>query len=253
LGWDEAWGARADDWAEVQEAMFRPLHTALVTKTVRPGITLLDLGCGSGAFCQMASAAGAIVSGIDVTPELVAIARRRVPGGDFGVADMQDLPHEDDRFDLVMGINSLHQVDSPLQALREARRVARPGGAVVVATWGRVEDCEAMGALHSLDVALAWNEDDEASRAGRRGSLEETLLEAGLKPEDGGEVTCRWAYPDQVTMLRGMMAAGPVETRTQAAGEDKVRECLVDAMTPFRTDSGGYSLMNAFRYITTRA
>lgn len=249
-----AWGARADDWAEVQEAVFKPLHAALLEKTVHPNLSLLDMGCGSGAFCRMAAAAGAAVSGIDISPELISIARRRVPDGDFRVADMGSLPYEDDRFDLVVGINSFHQADCALRAGQEAARVARPGGRVVVATWSRPEECEALSALDALDRAIDWKlEERPATPAVEDRSFEQSVAMAGLEPVESGEVSCPWLYPDRDMMLRGMMAAGPVVARAQLVGEEKVRDGLVDAMAPYRTRSGGYRLDNVFRFVIAQA
>lgn len=46
--------------------MFEPLHAALIERVVQPGLTLLDIGCGAGAFARMAIAAGALVGGVDL-------------------------------------------------------------------------------------------------------------------------------------------------------------------------------------------
>jgi len=56
------WGARARDWAEVQEGMFAPLFAEVLQKTgVKIGTELLDIGCGSCVLCQMAVDLGAQV------------------------------------------------------------------------------------------------------------------------------------------------------------------------------------------------
>ena len=69
----------------------------------------------------------------------------RLPGRDFRVGEMQTLPYADQSFDVVTGFNSFQVAASPIDALREARRVARRAGTVVIATWGPPEDCEAAG------------------------------------------------------------------------------------------------------------
>src|SRR5581483_5478704 len=72
------WGARARDWAEIQEGAVRPLfETVLHALDVRPGTALLDVGCGAGQACALAAELGATVTGFDATPELLAIARER--------------------------------------------------------------------------------------------------------------------------------------------------------------------------------
>jgi cyclopropane fatty-acyl-phospholipid synthase-like methyltransferase len=70
------WGARAGDWAGLQEATFRPVYQATLERTrVRSGTRYLDAGCGAGRAAQMAAARGAQVSGIDAAEALLAIAR----------------------------------------------------------------------------------------------------------------------------------------------------------------------------------
>ncbi len=62
----QLWGARARDFADVQEGLFVPLFEAVLQKTVvGPGTAVLDIGCGSGIFCQMAMQLEAQVSGLD--------------------------------------------------------------------------------------------------------------------------------------------------------------------------------------------
>jgi 2-polyprenyl-3-methyl-5-hydroxy-6-metoxy-1,4-benzoquinol methylase len=86
----QIWGVRARDWAEVQEGMFTPLFEAVSQKTgVGANTALLDIGCGSGVFCEMAAKLGAQVSGLDAAEPLLAIARERVPQGDFRAGEMR--------------------------------------------------------------------------------------------------------------------------------------------------------------------
>src|ERR1700722_6436270 len=94
------WGARVKDWAEVQEATARPLFEAILEATgVGPGTAMLDVGCGAGLMLQLAAGRGASVSGFDATEPMIAIARSRVPGGDFRIGDMESLPFADNSFD----------------------------------------------------------------------------------------------------------------------------------------------------------
>src|SRR5205085_5189528 len=96
---------------------------------------------------------GAEVAGLDVTPELLAVARERLPGADLREGDMETLPFDDAAFDAVLGINAFQFAGDPRRALREAARVLRPGGRVVASLFAAPERCqgtvahEAMGAL----------------------------------------------------------------------------------------------------------
>jgi SAM-dependent methyltransferase len=138
------WGARARDWADIQEGMVRPVYDAVLERTrVTAGTRYLDVGCGAGMAAQMAAARGAQVSGIDSAEALLDIAHRRTPAGDFRRADLEELPFGDRSFDVVAGFNAFQYAGNRAVALAEARRVTRPGGAVVIVTWGNPDGMEA--------------------------------------------------------------------------------------------------------------
>ncbi len=90
---------------------------------VGDGTSLLDLGCGDGAFCAFAAARGAVVHGIDVEPDAVACALEGVPGADFRLGLMENLPWADASFDVVTAFDSLQYALDPEMALIEASRV----------------------------------------------------------------------------------------------------------------------------------
>ena len=70
-----------------------PAWTAVADAVqVGPGTTVLDVGCGTGGFCELAAARGAAVHGVDAMADRIAVARRRVPSGDFRVDVMEQLP-----------------------------------------------------------------------------------------------------------------------------------------------------------------
>ena len=78
----ELWGARAREWADLQEVSFGPLYdAALKAAKAATGSAVLDVGCGAGLALKMAQARGAKVSGLDAAAGLVEIARSRCPGG----------------------------------------------------------------------------------------------------------------------------------------------------------------------------
>jgi len=151
----ELWGARARDWAEVQEPAQRELYPPVFDAAgVGEGTSLLDVGCGSGLAAAIAHERGAKVSGIDAALPFVEIARGRVPGADFRVGELEALPYDDDSFDVVTGFAAFQYAADPVHALQEARRVARPRGIVVILTWGQPEHCEAAGIIKVLGSLL---------------------------------------------------------------------------------------------------
>jgi SAM-dependent methyltransferase len=154
----DLWGERARDWAEVLEGWNGwgiPAYQYILERVpVGRGTKLLDMGCGAGRFCRIAADRGAEIAGIDATAAFVEVARQRVASGDFRVGDIEDLPWSDDSFDVVTGFNSFIFAADIVHALREAKRVARPGATVAITAFGRPERCESTLVFGSVGQLL---------------------------------------------------------------------------------------------------
>lgn len=98
------------------------------------GLTVLDAACGPGLYAEELAARGADVIGFDQSPRMAELSEQRVPSGRFRAHDLADpldwLP--DQSVDLVLFALALEYVDDRIHALRELRRVLRPGGALVL-------------------------------------------------------------------------------------------------------------------------
>lgn len=121
------------------------------------GERVLDLGCGCGldvfVAAQLVGKTGRVV-GVDLTPEMVAIAQRvGHTSVDFHVGSVEALPYEDESFDRVISNGVLNLVPDKEAAFAEAFRVLRPGGRFVVADLLVMETVPA-SLLASLD---AWS------------------------------------------------------------------------------------------------
>jgi SAM-dependent methyltransferase len=98
--------------------------------------TVLDFGCGSGENTLVLVRRGAKVIGVDLSPHLIELARRRLAVNhldgqtEFIVGSAHDLPVADNRVDVVFGIAILHHLDLDL-ASREVHRVLKPGGRAI--------------------------------------------------------------------------------------------------------------------------
>src|SRR5262245_23005650 len=129
----------------------RPAWDAVAAATgIRAGTDLLDVGCGTGGFCELAAARGAVVRGLDGLADRLADARRRVPTGDFRLGLMEHLPWPAHSFDVVTGFNAFQYALDLDVALTEACRVARPGGRVAICKYGRPADNEFFAFLVAL-------------------------------------------------------------------------------------------------------
>ena len=105
------------------------------------GLRVLEIGCGLGTDGAGFARAGARYTGVDLTEAAVSLARRRFEleglPGEFRVADAEALPFADGAFDLVYSHGVLHHTPDTERAVREVRRVLRPGGRAVVMLYHR--------------------------------------------------------------------------------------------------------------------
>jgi SAM-dependent methyltransferase len=251
----ERWSRHPRDWAELQEGQLHGLYEAIVGGlAIGPSTRLLDVGCGSGLFCSLAAQGGADVAGIDASPQLLEIARERTPNGEFVHGDMEALPWPDASFDLVTGIASFSFTGNPARALHEAARVLRPGGRVVIGTWGPADECEA-GVIFALLAQLLPPEARNGPgplRLSLPGALEAFVAEGGLVLEGVEDVPCAWTYATHEVALRALMAGGSAAAAIDHAGEAQTRTALTRALAPHADASGGYRLENVFRYVVAR-
>jgi len=122
-------------WCRSPKGLYMDLFVEkMISETLKPfkHERVIDIGCGSGNHLQIAGRHGMDISGIDASPYMLTLARNRL--GDrceLKKADAEDLPYEDNEFDLAFLINTLEFIDDPLPALLEAGRVAKRGVFIV--------------------------------------------------------------------------------------------------------------------------
>src|SRR5690242_6197140 len=103
--------------------LFAPLAERLV-RLVAPqrGDRALDVACGTGAVTRLLTAAGARVTGLDLSEPMLTVAASRVPDATFVSGDAAALPFADASFELATCQQGLQFVPEPVAALRELRR-----------------------------------------------------------------------------------------------------------------------------------
>jgi 2-polyprenyl-3-methyl-5-hydroxy-6-metoxy-1,4-benzoquinol methylase len=252
----ELWGARATDWAELQEPAWRAVfETALAHAGVGPGMRVLDIGCGAGGALVIARRRGADVAGIDAANNLIAVARSRLPGARIENGEMEELPFADEAFDVVTGINSFQFAADKVRALREARRVCRRGGTVFMLTWGRREDNQFMTV--TMSAVLALLPPPPSSPAGRSVAAgeetdEDAMRQAGLEPTEGGEFAAELAFPDAATAVRAIMSAGATERASRLVGEERVRDTIRGTLPGVTRADGSVAWQSRFHWTKAR-
>jgi ubiquinone/menaquinone biosynthesis methyltransferase len=132
------------------------------------GRSVLDLACGTGDLSRLAALAGARVTGLDITPRMIEIARVRAeretpPDRErprFLVGDMGALPFGDRRFDVVTTGYGLRNVPDLPIAIQEIARVLRPGGLVLSLDFNRPASPAVRQAYHAyltvVGSVLGW-------------------------------------------------------------------------------------------------
>lgn len=104
---------------------------------VAAGKDVLDAGCGLAYGTHiLTSAEASRVAGVDIDPEAIEEAQRRIPelADALQLGDIRDLRFDDDSFDLVVCFETIEHVEEPERALFEFRRVLRPGGLLLVSS-----------------------------------------------------------------------------------------------------------------------
>jgi 2-polyprenyl-3-methyl-5-hydroxy-6-metoxy-1,4-benzoquinol methylase len=104
----------------------------MLTSILAPGMAVLEMGCGTGYFTKEIVKTGVRLTAIDISLELIRIAKKEISPGDkvcFALQNAYGMGLQGDRFDVVVGSSILHHLDV-VQALRECFRVLKPGGKI---------------------------------------------------------------------------------------------------------------------------
>jgi ubiquinone/menaquinone biosynthesis C-methylase UbiE len=143
---------------------------------------VLDVGCGTGALLDAIARRPITegqprrrLTGVDLSPQMLAVARDKLgESAALAVADAARLPFRSGRFDLAFSSSALHHLRDPLLALREIRRVLRPGGRVAITDWCGDRWVE------RLRTAILSRVESASLRVYRTRELVELLADAGF-------------------------------------------------------------------------
>jgi SAM-dependent methyltransferase len=212
--------------AEMYESFFGPAIFApcagLVTERAepRPGEAALDLACGTGQVARrVAPRVGpeGRVTAVDLSPEMLAVARSLTPPAgapiEWKEADAVELDLPDEAYDLVVCQQGLQFFPDRARALAHVRRVLRPEGRAVFATWRGMD-------RHPMYAAMAESESRQLERIGvdggaaalpfslgDDGELTRLFEDAGFTGVQIDECTVECRFPDPATWVRNMQLA----------------------------------------------
>ena len=246
------WGQQPKNWSEIQEETGKAGYDFfLQTISNAVDVKLLDVGCGTGHFCKLASQQGFEVTGLDATAEFIAEAKKRLPNADFIIGEMEELPFPKNSFDIVCGFNSFQYAANSNNAFEEAKRVLKDEGKIVVMIWGNKEDCEAASYLKAVGALLPPPPPGAAGpfALSENGLLESIMKKIGFRKIESNDIPSVWDYPDSVTALKGLMSAGPVARAIENNSFEKVFEAVSVAIQPFIQSDGHVVYKNKFRVV----
>ncbi len=192
---------RAQTWAESvagrMERQYSPGRTWEATARALIGLQdlgdVLDIACGDGVLCELMTQARS-VTGVDISPTLIAAARERLKGDAHVTlieADMHALPLESGRFDHVFLMHALAYTKRPQDAIREAARMLRPGGRLVVSSLNAHTHKATMQSYDHVNLGIA------------PAALRKLLEQAGLNVESC-RVTSREERPPYFEVITAL-------------------------------------------------
>jgi SAM-dependent methyltransferase len=203
-GWQRAAPAYGTTFARATSGFIGPLLDAARVET---GLRVLDLACGPGFVAGRARGRGALVTGLDFSAAMIALARAAHPGIRFEEGDAEALPFADGSFDIVVANFGIHHVPDPVRALSEARRVLQPGGRMAFTSWAAPAENVAWKLL--FDAISAHGDLTAAKTAPSGGGLRtpEDLLRvldaAGFAATAAWRVTGQWRFAAAEDLVEG--------------------------------------------------
>ena len=252
-GWDLAAASYESLWRAQLACAQRAL---LARAALAAGERVLDVACGTGlvalAAAESVGASGS-VAGIDLSSRMVDGARRRaeergLPNAMFARMDAERLEFPDESFDVVLCALGLMYMPDPAQAMREMRRVLRPGGRIVVAVWGDRSRCGWSALFSIVDAEVESDVCPLFFCLGEHDKLARLCVDLRFESIEQYRVAATLDYADADSACAAAFVGGPVAlawSRFDEGVRARVRRRYLDAIDPWR-DERGYRVPSEF-------
>jgi SAM-dependent methyltransferase len=243
------WSTAPPYWAQHFEPWFSPMYqTVLKQLELSDKDKLLDAGCGSGLFIHLAIGTGAEIIGLDAAQGLLELARLRNPQISFLQQDLETMPFKENTFDVVTGFNSYQYACSFGNALKEATRVLKPGGRLVLGMWDKPHKSDATDVLEAINTLLPLPANDATGlyALSEDGRMEREFLDNHLKMSFKTRVSCPFLYSSLTDGIKSFMGTGPAAAAMNHSSREIVEETISQALRPFHLVDDLYFLQNSF-------
>jgi len=259
-GWDRA----AGDYERLWQAQLAGAQAELLASaSLSPGQRVLDVACGTGLVAFDAARAvgsGGRVLGIDLSGQMIEAASRRARAGQssnvsFARMDAETLDLPDASFDIVLCALGLMYMPDPERALREMRRVLRPGGRLVLAVWGKRSRCGWSVLFPIVDAEVASEVCPLFFRLGQQDKLARLCADAKFEAIEQRRIAATLIYADADEACNAAFVGGPVALAWSRFGDDvrgRVRARYVQSIEAWRHDEG-YRLPGEFVIVAALA
>jgi ubiquinone/menaquinone biosynthesis C-methylase UbiE len=259
-GWDRAADLYEPLW---QTQLADARATVLEFATLTPGERVLDVASGTGLVTFEAARAvdpGGRVLGIDVSTRMVELARQRsqrlrTTNCRFAAMGAEALTLPDASFDVALCTLGLMYVPDPGQALREMRRVLRPGGRAVIAVWGERSKCGWSALFPIVDAEVASEVCPLFFQLGQAEALAQACLDAQFEVTQQRRIAASLSFSGAQDACDAAFVGGPVALAWSRFSDDvraRVRAQYLEAIEPWRSD-GGYAIPGEFVIVEARA
>lgn len=213
-GWNKA-AAHYEGFWSTQLRPAQDLMLALAALT--PGERVLDIACGTGLVTfRAADAVGphGFVAASDISEDMVeavaATAAARGISGDFRRMDAETLDHPDGAFDAVLCGLGLMYVAEPPNALREMRRVLRPGGRAAAVVWGARKNCGWAEIFPIVERRTASDVCPMFFALGTGSTMAESFRSAGFSDVREQRISVPIVFPNADAAVGAAFVGGPV-------------------------------------------
>jgi SAM-dependent methyltransferase len=216
--------------------LFRPFAEVLVERArLTPGDHVLDIACGTGIAGRLASERlgkdGRVV-GVDVSPQMLAVARTVAPGIDWRQGDASALPlQEEERFDVAVCQQGLQFFPDRTAAVAQMKRALHDGGRLLVAVWQALDQTPFFHETYRVAERHLGAFVDRRHSFGDRIALERLIGDAGFNEVQVDNVarTIRFGDPAVFLRLNTMALVGMSPASSTTTEEERARLVTVIA------------------------